>query len=250
MKFNRLFTTVLPVITLFSNGFKVHAGKTGKSGRYSQLSSYSYSESNSSKGSKSMNTDALLNSSVAKGKGGRSSKSGKGSGDGYSTSKSTKSSKMASSKASGSGAPQGGIYTGSVKGVSNTSPKGSPLMSNGIAIGWYFFPDLNVWYYYGYNDPYSSENGGPGSTPCFSTADYPNGVGNKKIKYEYQFESEGGSVESQLSSIESKFASLLNKFLDCPSTRRLESASRRLRLISVDSAPADSIEGMFYFDNL
>lgn len=270
------------IISLFVVLVRVDAKHGGKSTKVVSHGSYQYasssSSSDSSKSGKSINYQSSSYTSYSKGKGGKSNKSGKGSYNVNFTSKSAKGSSKGNnyyghiatnSKASKS-LKAGGNYAGSYEpGYDSVPPTygsnppiyygnsesaydydalGDPPMLDGIAVGWWFFPDLNVWYFYGHDDPFSPQQSGPysfdnGSIICFSGGSFPDGVTSTSIEYKYAIKSDGGSLQDQVAAVESEFARILTESLDCSSARRLLISTRRLGIVGIDPSPADTIGG-------
>lgn len=261
------------IITLHVVLVRVDAKDRGKSTKLVSHGSHkvaSYSSSNSSKSGKGINY-------YSKGKGGKSNKSGKGGYNFYFSSKSAKGSHKGNyygyftsdsktSKSFKMGGNYGGfdqsfydsdpplhgnyppVFYGSSESAYDYDTLGEPPKLDGVAVGWWFFPDLNAWYFYGHDDPFSSQQSGPysfddGSIICFSGGSFPDGVSSTNILYKYAIKSEGGSLQDQVAAVESEFARILTESMECSSRRRLLISTRQLGVVGIDPAPADTIGG-------
>jgi hypothetical protein len=269
------------IMFLFAFLVRVDAKHGGKSTKVVSHGSYelaSSSSSDSSKSGKGINYQTYSYTSYSKGKGGKSKKSGKGGYNVYFNQKSEKGTSkgnnynghIATNPKTSKSLKAGGNYAGSDQPVNDSVPPsygsyppiyygnsesaydydalGGPPTLDGIAVGWWFFPDLNVWYFYGHHDPFSPEQSGPysfdnGSTICFSGGSFPDGVTSTSIEYKYVIKSEGGSLQDQVTAVESEFARIFTESLDCSSARRLLTSTRRLGIVGIDPSPADTIGG-------
>lgn len=270
-----LIAFVIPLYIALVRVDAKHGGKSTKLVSHGSYKVASYSSSNSSKSGKGIYYQTDSNEYYSKGKGGKSLKSGKGGYNVYLTSKSAKGSfkgyyqgyitsksKTSKSYKTGgnyheldqpfydSGPPHYGnyppIYYGSSESAYDYDAHGVPPMLDGVAVGWWFFPDLNAWYFYGHNDPFSSQQSGPynfddGSIICFSGGSFPDGVSSTNIHYKYTMTSEGGSLQDKVDAVESEFSRILSESLDCSSRRRLLISTRQLGIVGIDPSPADTV---------